>query len=84
MHATGSWTARPTAPPQESPTTGRTRRPWSGCFADPNCFSVQEIAPGGYTPWYSGVITDLSAVAGLRRIAANGLTRDASASYGAH
>ena len=53
-------------------------------FADPNCFSFQELAPGGFTPSYSGVITDLSAVAGLRRAAANGLTWDASASYGAH
>ncbi|MDE2927875.1 MAG: TonB-dependent receptor [Acidobacteriota bacterium] len=53
-------------------------------FADPNCFSFQEIAPGGFTPSYSGVITDLSTVAGLRRSAANGLTWDVSASYGAH
>ena len=53
-------------------------------FADPNCFSFQEIAPGGFTPSYNGVITDLSTVAGLRRAAANGLTWDASASYGAH
>ena len=53
-------------------------------FADPHCFSFQEVAPGGFTPSYSGVITDLSAVAGLRRAAASGLTWDASASYGAH
>ena len=53
-------------------------------FADPNCFSFQEIAQGGFTPRFSGVITDLSAVAGVRRSAANGLTWDASASYGSH
>ncbi|MYD72150.1 MAG: TonB-dependent receptor [Acidobacteria bacterium] len=53
-------------------------------FDDPNCFTFQEIAPGGFTPSYSGVITDLSAVAGVRRVAENGLTWDASASYGAH
>ena len=53
-------------------------------FADPNCFNFQEIAPGGFTPSFSGVITDVSAVAGLRRTAANGLTWDASAGYGAH
>ena len=53
-------------------------------FADPNCFSFQEIAPGGFTPRFSGAITDLSAVAGVRRAAANGLIWDASASYGAH
>jgi len=53
-------------------------------FADPNCFNFQEIAPGGFTPSFSGVIRDVSAVAGLRRTAANGLTWDASAGYGAH
>ncbi len=53
-------------------------------FAEPNCFSFQEIAPGGFTPSFSGVVTDVSAVAGLRRTAANGLTWDASAGYGAH
>ena len=53
-------------------------------FADPHCFNFQEIAPGGFTPSFSGVITDMSAVAGVRRTAENGLTWDASASYGAH
>ena len=53
-------------------------------LADPNCFTFQEIAPGGFTPSFSGVIADVSAVAGLRRTAANGLTWDASAGYGAH
>ena len=52
--------------------------------ADPNCFSMQEVAPGGFTPWFSGVITDVSAVAGLRRTTAAGLTWDASAGYGSH
>ncbi len=53
-------------------------------FADPNCFSFREIAPGGFTPQFGGVVTDLSAVAGLRRVADSGVTWDASASYGAH
>ena len=52
--------------------------------ANPNCFSFREIAPGGFTPRFGGVVTDLSAVAGLRRIADSGLTWDASASYGSH
>ena len=52
--------------------------------ADPNCFSFQEVAPGGFTPRFSGVLTDLSAVAGARRTTAGGLTWDASAGYGAH
>ena len=53
-------------------------------FDDPNCFSFQEIAAGGFTPSYSGVITDLSLVAGVRRVTANGLIWDVSTSYGAH
>ena len=53
-------------------------------FADDDCFSFQEIAPGGFTPRFGGEVTDMSAVAGLRRVAAGGLTWDASASFGAH
>ncbi len=53
-------------------------------FADPNCFSFQEVAPGGFTPQFGGIVTDQSVVAGVRRIADSGFTWDASASYGAH
>ena len=53
-------------------------------FADPDCFSFQEIAPSGFTPQFGGDVSDMSAVVGLRRLATNGLTWDASASYGAH
>ena len=53
-------------------------------FADPNCFSFQEIAPGGFTPQFGGWVTDQSVVAGVRRIADSGFTWDASAGYGAH
>ena len=53
-------------------------------FADPNCFSFQETIPGGFTPQFGGVVSDMSVVAGVQRLAANGLTWDASASYGAH
>ena len=53
-------------------------------FADPDCFSFQELAPGGFTPRFGGVVTDMSVVGGVRRIADGGLTWDASASYGAH
>ena len=53
-------------------------------FADPDCFSFQEIAPGGFTPRFGGDVSDMSVVAGLRRVAAGGLTWDASASFGAH
>ena len=53
-------------------------------FADPNCFSFQEVASGGFTPRFGGYVSDVSVVAGLRRVAESGLTWDASASYGAH
>ena len=52
--------------------------------ADPNCFSFTEIAPGGFTPQFGGVVTDMSVVGGVRGVLANGLNWDASASYGAH
>ena len=53
-------------------------------FEDPNCFSFREIAPGGFTPQFGGVVTDMSVVGGVRGILANGLNWDASSSYGAH
>ena len=53
-------------------------------FADPNCFSFQELAPGGFTPQFGGVVSDASVVAGLRQTLENGVIWDASASYGAH
>ncbi len=53
-------------------------------FDDPDCFSFQEIAPGGFTPWFTGALTDLSTVAGLRGTATNGMRWDASASFGSH
>ena len=58
--------------------------PLAQVFADPNCFSFQEIAPGGFTPRFGGVVTDTAVAAGLRRVSADGLTWDASASYGTH
>ena len=56
----------------------------SQVFADPNCFSFQEIAPRGFTPRFGGVVTEMSVVSGLRRTLENGLTWDASANYGVH
>ena len=53
-------------------------------FADPNCFSFQEIAPGGFTPRFGGVVNDMSVVGGVRGVTTSGLAWDASASYGAH
>ena len=53
-------------------------------FEDPNCFSFREIAPGGFTPQFGGVVTDMSVVGGVRGLLGNGMTWDASASFGAH
>ena len=53
-------------------------------FADPNCFSFQELEPGGFTPQFGGVVTDGSVVAGLRGETADGFAWDASAGYGTH
>ena len=53
-------------------------------FADPNCFSFQEIAPGGFTPQFGGFVTDSSIVAGFRKELDNGFTWDLSASLGSH
>ena len=52
--------------------------------SDPNCFSFRELFPGGFTPQFGGVVTDMSVVGGVRGVLANGLNWDASASYGAH
>ncbi|MBZ0114677.1 MAG: TonB-dependent receptor [Thermoanaerobaculia bacterium] len=51
-------------------------------FADPNCFSFQEIFPGGFTPNFGGDLTDTSIVGGVRGSTAGGINWDASASYG--
>ena len=53
-------------------------------FADPNCFTFQEMFPGGFTPQFGGDARDLSAVAGLRGHAPGGLRWDVSAGLGRH
>jgi iron complex outermembrane receptor protein len=35
-------------------------------FADPNCFTFQEIFPGGFTPRFGGDVHDAAIVAGVR------------------
>jgi iron complex outermembrane receptor protein len=50
--------------------------------ADPNCFSFQEILPGGFTPRFGGDVEDYSVVAGLKGELTNGLFWDASVGYG--
>ncbi len=49
---------------------------------DPNCFTFQELIPGGFTPRFGGDYTDVSFLAGLRGELENGLLWDASFYYG--
>lgn len=50
--------------------------------ADPNCFSYQEMFPGGFTPQFGGDVTDYAAVAGLRGTLGERINWDFSAGYG--
>ena len=51
---------------------------------DPDCFSVREIYPGGYTPRMGGDAADASIVGGVRGATAGGLGWDVSGSLGVH
>ena len=51
-------------------------------FADPDCFSFQELFPGGFRPQFGGELTDASVVAGLRGQMSGGMVWDASFSLG--
>ena len=51
-------------------------------FADPDCFSFQEIFPGGFRPQFGGELIDASVVAGLRGQMSGGMVWDASFSLG--
>lgn len=51
-------------------------------FANPDCFSFQELFPGGFTPNFGGDVTDNSIVLGLRGSTNGGLAWDASVSQG--
>jgi iron complex outermembrane recepter protein len=51
-------------------------------FADPNCFSFQELFPGGFTPRFGGDLNDLAGTAGVRGELGNGLRWDVSAGAG--
>jgi len=47
-----------------------------------NCWLMNQVAPGGYTPRFGGNLTDASIVGGLRGELNSGLLYDFSASYG--
>jgi iron complex outermembrane receptor protein len=51
-------------------------------FARDECFSFQEIFPGGFTPRFGGDVSDQSLVGGVRGEMNNGLRWDLSASVG--
>lgn len=51
-------------------------------FNDPNCFSFQEILPGGFTPSFGGELRDYAALAGIRGSVGDALHWDLSAGYG--
>ncbi len=51
-------------------------------FSDPDCFSFQEIFPGGFRPQFGGELFDASVVAGLRGQMSGGMVWDASFSLG--
>jgi iron complex outermembrane recepter protein len=51
-------------------------------FDDPNCFSFQEILPGGFTPSFGGDLRDYAALAGIRGSVGERFNWDLSAGYG--
>ena len=51
-------------------------------FADPDCFSFQEIFPGGFTPRFGGAVHDSAIRAGVEGEMDNGLRWDVSAGVG--
>ena len=49
---------------------------------NPDCFSFNEILPGGFTPRFGGVVTDMSLVFGTRGELDNDVTYDVSVNLG--
>jgi iron complex outermembrane receptor protein len=52
-------------------------------IANPNCFSFQELFPGGFTPQFGGEVQDTSVVAGMKGELESGVLWDFSVSHGA-
>ncbi len=50
--------------------------------ANPNCFSFQEMFPGGFTPFFGGKVVDVSITAGTRGEFSNGIAYDFSGYIG--
>jgi iron complex outermembrane receptor protein len=49
---------------------------YKAMVADPNCFSMNQIFPGGYTPQFGGNITDTSLTVGTRGDISTGFLKD--------
>ncbi len=49
---------------------------------NPNCFAFNEMLPGGFTPRFGGIVTDMSLVMGTKGDFANGISYDISGSLG--
>lgn len=49
---------------------------YQAMVADPNCFSMNQIFPGGYTPAFGGNITDTSLTIGTKGEIKSGLLKD--------
>ena len=54
----------------------------SAIRSDPNCYSLIEKFPGGFTPQFGGFVHDMSLVGGVRGTLDNGWFYDLSASVG--
>lgn len=51
-------------------------------LANDDCFTFQEIFPGGFTPQFGGDVVDYSVLAGVKGITAGGMAWDASVGTG--
>lgn len=51
-------------------------------LTDPNCFSFQEMFPGGFTPRFGADYRDVAWLSGVKGYMENGLSWDLSASFG--
>jgi iron complex outermembrane recepter protein len=56
----------------------------SRVLADPNCFSFQELFPGGFTPQFGGDVRDVSTTVGIRGETDAKLSWGASAGFGSN
>jgi iron complex outermembrane receptor protein len=55
---------------------------FSQVASDPNCFSFQEMFPGGFTPFFGGTVVDVSLTAGTKGEFSNGISYDVSGYIG--